>query len=103
MKYQDYKQAYIELRQGIIADMVHCLIKENALEIELHTGLIHNWIDDQQNEVIKRVNVETASVRIDNGLDGYSTELSELSVNELLAILEAVETGSYEVWEVFEK
>lgn len=103
MKYQEFKQSYIDLKQGIISDITHSLIKENAAEIELHNGIIHNFIDDQLNEVIKRVNVETASVTVDTGVDSYNTELSELSIDELLAILQLVEKGEYEVWEVFEK
>jgi len=103
MKYQEYKKAFLDLRQDVISEITNKLIKENAAEIQLHTPFIHNWIDDQQNEVISRVNVETASVQVDTGHNDYNTELSELSLDELLVILEAVETGSYEVWEEFEK
>lgn len=102
MKYQEYKQSFLDLKQDIMGEIKHLLIKENAAEIELHHGIIHNWIDDQQNEVIKRVNVETASVMIDTGHDSYSTELSELSIEEQLAILQLIGHGSYEVWEELE-
>ena len=102
MKYQEYRQAFLDLKGDIIIEIKHLLIKENAAEIELHAGIIHHWIDDQQNDVIKRVNVETASVTIDTGHDSYNTELSELSIEELLTVLQEIGRGSYEVWEELE-
>lgn len=101
MKYKEYRQAFLDLKGDVIKEIKHQLIKENAAEIELHHGIIHNWIDDQQNEIIKRVNVETASVTIDTGHDSYNTELSELSIEEQLAILQEIGHGSYEIWEEF--
>lgn len=105
MKYQEYRQAFIDLKQDVNSEIKHALIKENAAEIELHNGIIHS-IDDYsspvQYNVIKRVNIETASVTIDTGSDYYSTELSELSLDELLAILQLIEQGSYEIWEELE-
>lgn len=102
MKHQEYKQAFLDLKQDVIEDIKRKLISDNAVEVQLHNPIIHNWIDDQMNEVVSRVNVETASVQVDTGHDDYNTELTELSLDMLLAILEAVETGSYEVWEEFE-
>lgn len=102
MKHEQYKTEFINLKENVITAIKHQLLNENATEIQLHNPIIHNFIDDQMNEVVSRVNVETASVQIDTGFDEYWNELTELSLDILLAILKAVETGSYEVWEEFE-
>jgi hypothetical protein len=103
MKYEQYKNEFIDLKYKVISAINHKLINDNAAEIEFHNGIIHNWIDDQQNEVIKRFNVETANVLVDTGYDSYFVELSKLDLDKLLAILEMIEAGSYEVWEELEK
>ena len=102
MLHEKYRQAYLDLRLDVITEINHKLIKENATEIELHNGIVHVWVNDQHNEVIKRINVESGSVQIDTGHDSYWIEYSELSLDELLAILQLLEAGSYEVWETFE-
>jgi len=105
MKYLEYRQAFDDLKQDVITEVKHQLIKENAAEIELHSGIIHS-IDDHsspsQYDVIKRVNVEISKVTLDTGDDYYSLDFNDLSLDELLAILQLVETGSYDVWAEFE-
>lgn len=102
MKYEQYKNEFIDLKYKVISAINNQLINENAAEIEFHNGIIHNLIDDEH-EVIKRFNVETANVLVDTGYDSYFVELSKLNLDELLAILEMIEAGSYEVWEELEK
>lgn len=102
MLHEKYRQAYLDLRLDVITEINHKLIKENATEIELHNGIVHVWVNDQHNEVIKRINVESGSVQIDTGHDSYWIEYSELLLDELLAMLQLIESGSYEVWESFE-
>jgi hypothetical protein len=102
MKHKEYRQAYLDLRLDVITEINHTLIKDNASEIELHNAILHSYIDEQTNEVIRRVNVDTGSVYIDTGYDSHILKFDEISLAELLSILELIEAGSYEVWENFE-
>lgn len=102
MKHKEYRQKYLDLRADVVSDINHSLIKANANEIELNHGILHLFVDDQQNEVIKRVRVESSEVKIDTGDDDYELSFDDLSLDELLSILELVEAGKYEVWEEFE-
>lgn len=102
MTHKQYRQAYLDLRLDVITEINHKLIKENASEIELHNAILHNYVDEQMNEVIRRVNVDTGTVYIDTGYDSHTLKFDEISLHELLSILELIESGSYEVWEEFE-
>lgn len=98
MKHEQYKKAFNDLGSDIKHEIVTQLVKENAGDIQLHTGIIFNFIDDQMNEVIKRVDVVSGKVQIDSGGDDYWLPFDSLTVDQLLGILEAVEFGSYDVW-----
>jgi hypothetical protein len=102
-KRDKYYNELQNLRKGIVADISELLHKERAIDVQLHNPIIYNYIDEQFNEVISRVNPETDSVQIDTGSDDYWVEMSELSTDQLLGILGAVEGGDYEIWEEFEE
>lgn len=92
----------MDMKADIINDINTLLIKEKANEIELHTGLVYNYIDDQTSEVIKRINIQDGNVQVDCGTNDYYVKLNHLSLELLLAILSNIEIGSYEIWADFE-
>ena len=102
MKHEQYNKAFMDLRSDIKHEIVTQLIKEKASEIELHNSIVHLYYDDQINEVIKRVDIVAGTVILDDTYNSRSIPIDKLTLDELLAILQAVETGSYEVWAEFE-
>ena len=58
------------------------------------SGIIHQYIDDQHNDTIGRVILKkngVLSVLIDTGYDDYEMRADELTIEELLCILEQLE------------
>ena len=102
MTYEFYKQQLNSLNLDIVIDITATLRKENAVEIEFHTPMLHAYINDQANEVIARLNIQDKVVLIDSGTYIYRLALDRLTLDELLGILGEVESGNYEVWEEVE-
>jgi hypothetical protein len=94
-----------DLLSGIRMDLVDTiceLIKQKgAIEVKFNEPLCYQFIDDQANQSIDRVNAEQRNVEIDCGGFGedYSIKLSELDTDRLLSILEVIEDDYFEIWE----
>lgn len=93
------------LLSGIRLDLVDTvceLIKQKgANEIKINEPLCYQFIDDQANQSIDRVNAEQRSVEIDAAGFGedYTLKLNELSTDMLLDILDVIEEDNFEIWE----
>jgi hypothetical protein len=93
----------IELqRKEIIEDIKTEMIINNAQEINLHSGIIFNYIDDQTNEVIGGVTLDE-KVFIDSGHDMDTVSLQDLSTDQLICLLEVIENKEFEVEELVEE
>lgn len=99
MKSEKYKQDYVTLKENVITDIFYLLKKANAGNISLNTGLIYNFIDDQSNEVIHEIDYHTRDVVIDGNTYDYRMSINGVPVDSLIAILEAIEFRSYEIFE----
>lgn len=99
MKYETYRQQLDKLKEVVINDLSTGFLSAGALEIELRHPLIYQYIDDQTNEVIARVNIEQQHAIIDDNLNMYSIRLDNLPLDTLLELLCEFEHGNYEVWE----
>jgi hypothetical protein len=102
MNYGTYKKQLDTLKEDIIKDVVKSCLGKGILEIELHHPLIYQYIDDQTNEVIGRVNIEQQVAVIDDSYNMYNVKLDDLSLDILLGLLGEFEQGNYEVWEVID-
>jgi hypothetical protein len=98
MKFKEYEKAFLDLKADVINEIKSKLIKEQASEIQLHHGILFQRIDDQQSELISRINIEIGTVSIDTGDDYYSVQFEYLTLDQLLSILCEIEEGSYDVW-----
>jgi|LakMenEpi03Aug12_release.lakeMendotaPanAssembly.Ray.scaffolds.fasta_scaffold03157_28 hypothetical protein len=93
----------IELqRKEIIEDIKTEMICNNAQEINLHGGIIFNYIDDQMNEVIGGVTLDER-VFIDSGHDMDTISLQDLSTDQLICLLKMIEEKEFEVTELLEE
>lgn len=102
MNYGTYKEQLGTLRQDIIKDIVKGCLGKGILEIELHNPLIYQYVDDQTNEVIGRINIEQQVAVIDDSYNMYNVKLDKLSLDILLGLLCEFEQGNYKVWEVID-
>jgi hypothetical protein len=78
------------------------MILNNAQEINLHNGIIFNYIDDQMNEVIGGVTLDER-VFIDSGIDMDTVSLQDLSTDQLICLLQMIEEKEFEVEEMIEE
>jgi hypothetical protein len=100
MKHEDYQKQLDKIKADVIYDLVTGCLSAGALEIEFHNPLIYQYIDDQANEVICRINIEQQVALIDDSFDISSVKLDKLSLDILLKLLQEFEEGNYEIWEV---
>ncbi|GIV43905.1 MAG: hypothetical protein KatS3mg035_1028 [Bacteroidia bacterium] len=59
--------------------------------IEIPRPIIHQYIDDQSNEVISRISTDLSAVYVDTGFDSYRMKIEELDTFQILAILQQLE------------
>jgi hypothetical protein len=100
MKHEAYQNQLDKIKADVINDLVIGCLSAGALEIEFHNPLIYQYIDDQTNEVIGRINIEQHVAVIDDTYHISSVKLDKLSLDILLNLLQEFEQGNYEVWEV---
>lgn len=101
-KHEYHNQRIVNHRQEIIEDIKYEMIRKNAQEINLHNGIIFNYIDDQMNEVIAGVTLDER-VFIDSGVDMDTISLQDLSTDQLICVLQMIEEDSFEVEELIEE
>jgi hypothetical protein len=102
MKYETYKNQLATLKVDIISDVVKGCLSNGILEFELHNPLIYQYVDDQTNEVIGRINIEQQVAVIDDSFNMYNVKLDKLSLDILIELLCEFEQGRYKVWEVID-
>ena len=66
-------------------------------EIRFSSPILHQYIDDQTNEVIGSVSMDEENAIIDTGFDDSNILLNQLNTNVLIAIV-----GQLEEFETFE-
>lgn len=104
MKLSTYLKKHLEQTRSLLIDTICEDIKiDGAAEIELNSPPIYQFIDDQSNEVVGRINAETQTALIDNGNDIWYIPLTDLTTDQLLYILELVEEKDYEIFEELEE
>lgn len=101
-KHEYHNQRIVNHRQEIIEDIKTEMIINNAQEINLHNGIIFNYIDDQMNEVIAGVTLDER-VFIDSGVDMDTISLQDLSTDQLICVLQMIEEKEFEVEEMIEE
>ena len=101
-KHEYHNQRIVNHRQEIIEDIKTEMISNNAQEINLHNGIIFNYIDDQMNEVIGGVTLDER-VFIDSGIDMDTVSLQDLSTDQLICLLQMIEEKEFEVEEMIEE
>ena len=101
-KHEYHNQRIVNHRQEIIEDIKTEMIRNNAQEINLHNGIIFNYIDDQMNEVIAGVTLDER-VFIDSGVDMDTISLQDLSTDQLICVLQMIEEKEFEVEEMIEE
>lgn len=101
-KHEYHNQRIVNHRQEIIEDIKTQMILNNAQEINLHNGIIFNYIDDQMNEVIAGVTLDER-VFIDSGVDMDTISLQDLSTDQLICVLQMIEEKEFEVEEMIEE
>lgn len=101
-KHEYHNQRIVNHRQEIIEDIKTEMIRNNAQEINLHNGIIFNYIDDQMNEVIGGVTLDER-VFIDSGVDMDTISLQDLSTDQLICLLQMIEEKEFEVEEMIEE
>ena len=101
-KAQTHNIRIVNHRQEIIEDIKTEMISNNAQELNLHSGIIFNYIDDQMNEVIGGVTLDER-VFIDSGHDMDTVSLQDLSTDQLICLLEMIENKEFEVEELIEE
>lgn len=103
MKKSEQHNLRIKSHRGeIIEDIKTEMISNNAQEINLHSGIIFNYIDDQMNEVIAGVTLDER-VFIDSGHDMDTVSLQDLSTDQLITLLDMIEGKDFEVEELIEE
>jgi len=85
-----------------IANILVMLKGKNCNIAELNNPIMHQYIDDQINEVISKVQVDTESVSIDSGICEANMPLKDCTTEELLSILEAIENDDISIFEELE-
>jgi hypothetical protein len=98
MKHESYLKQLSDIRETLISDVKNEILKNNAVEIDLDNPIMFNFIDDQSSEVIARV-TSTGNVITDTGYDMKTIPFIDVPTEILILILEAIETGSFVVWE----
>jgi hypothetical protein len=90
-----------EIRMNLVDTVCELIKEKGANEVKFNEPLCYQFIDDQANQSIDRVNAEQRNVEIDCGGFGedYSIKLSELDTDRLLGILEVIENDDFEIWE----
>ena len=90
-----------EIRMNLVDTVCELIKQKGAIEVKFDEPLCYQFIDDQANQSIDRVNAEQRNVEIDCGGFGedYSIKLSELDTDRLLGILEVIENDDFEIWE----
>jgi hypothetical protein len=90
-----------EIRMNLVDTVCELIKEKGAIEVKFNEPLCYQFIDDQANQSIDRVNAEQRNVEIDCGGFGedYSIKLSELDTDRLLGILEVIENDDFEIWE----
>ena len=101
-KAQIHNKRIVDHRQEIIEDIKTEMIVNNAQQINLHNGIIFNYIDDQMNEVIGGATLDE-KVFIDSGHDMDTVSMQDLSTDQLICLLEMVENKEFEVDELIEE
>jgi hypothetical protein len=89
------------IRMGLVDTICELIKEKGAIEVKFNEPLCYQFIDDQANQSIDRVNAEQRNIEIDCGGFGedYSIKLSELDTDRLLSILEVIENDDFEIWE----
>jgi len=100
MKSTEYKRAILDLRIDIMNDIKSMFLSNDVRVIELHRPLIYIVVDDQTNHCVKRVDGESGKVHIDTADYDYWLEFQDLPLDILIGILEALEDGDYNDWDV---
>ena len=101
-KHEFHNQRIVNHRQEIIEDIKTEMISKNAQEINLHSGIIFNYIDDQMNEVIAGATLDER-VFIDSGSDMDTVSMQDLSTDQLICLLKMIEEDEFEVEDVIEE
>jgi hypothetical protein len=101
-KHEFYTDRIKLLREELIKDISTEMIRRGAEEINLHSGIIFNYIDDQMNEVISTIRLN-GTVVIDTGVSADDISFKELSTDQLITILEMIEKDEFEIVEELTK
>jgi hypothetical protein len=90
-----------DMKMDVIDCICDTITEAKAVDVKLSEPISYQYIDEQANQSIDRVNAEQRSVEIDCAGFGedYSVKLVELDLEMLLNILEAIEDEDYEIWE----
>jgi hypothetical protein len=101
---KDVKLILASLKVDVIDTICEAITNAKALEIRLNEPISYQYIDEQANQSIDRVNAEQKSVEVDAAGfgDDFSIKLNELDIDILLSILECIEGEHFEVWEQIE-
>lgn len=89
--YELYKAQLENLREQIVLDIVRLIEKSGDRVIELKRPLMYEAVDDQTNKVVEAI-YQDQTVAITYLGDVETTSFSELSVEFLISLLDAIES-----------
>lgn len=86
-------------REEIIEDIKTEMILNNAKIIDLHNGIMYNYINDQSSDIISGIALDER-VFIDNDYDTDVVSLQDLSTDQLIGVLEMIEEKLFDIDEL---
>lgn len=93
-----HKERIIKQRIEIIQDIISEIVSNNAERISLPEGIIFNYIDAENFEIIKQVSINER-VYLDDGNSVKILQMQDLSTEQLNSILEELENKRFDVEE----
>jgi len=93
-----HKEKTIGQRIEIIQDIISEIVSNNAERISLPEGIIFNYIDAENFEIIKQVSINER-VYLDDGNSVKILPMQDLSTEQLNSILEELENKRFNIEE----
>jgi len=93
-----HKEKTIGQRIEIIQDIISEIVSNNAERISLPEGIIFNYIDAENFEIIKQVSINER-VYLDDGNSVKILPMQNLSTEQLNSILEELENKRFNIEE----
>lgn len=93
-----HKEKIIGQRKEIIQDIISEIVSNNAEQISLPEGIIFNYIDAENFEIIKKVSINER-VYLDDGNSVKILPMQNLSTEQLNSILEELENKRFDIEE----